>query len=296
MRVFIAGGVSFNNIVRLNQFPQPIAQTIHECEYSEALGSTGSGKAVNMAKLGFDVDLHAMLGDDDWGKKAIEALAMPKLNFFYDIDPKGTERHINILDKKGQRISIFTNTVTDHPDINYNQFRPYISKADFVVVNLSNYSKNILPLVKALNKPIWTDLHDYDGQSTWHKEYIDYSDYILFSSDNFKNYKTFMKEMILKGKKLVVVTHGRKGSEALTRAGEWLKVEAIPNIKLVDCNGAGDGYFSGFLYGFSQGLTIKKCMQYGAIVGALCVQSEMLYHPILAPDFIESKWQEYFGA
>ena len=68
--VFIAGGASFNSIIYLPDFPEPIPQTIHKCNYTETIGSTGSGKALNLAKLGFSVSLHAMLGDDRYGRGA----------------------------------------------------------------------------------------------------------------------------------------------------------------------------------------------------------------------------------
>lgn len=294
-KVFIAGGVSFDSIIYLPEFPEPIPQTIHECRFNETIGSTGSGKALNLCRLGFDISLHAMIGNDDYGRKAIEMLKHPNISFKHDLSAEGTERHTNLMNAAGERISIFTQNVPENPEIDYQQFIPLIEIADYIVVNLSGYTKKILPMVKKRGKPVWTDLHDYDGVNPWHDDFIKYSDFILMSSDNMPDYRPFMMRMMDEGKELVVVTHGKKGSTGLDRHGNWFEVDAIPGIELADSNGAGDAYFSGFLYGFSKGYNLLKCMQTGSIAGALCINSPVLFHPELSPGIVESMFKNHFG-
>lgn len=294
-KVFIAGGVSIDSIIYLPEFPEPIPQTIHECRFNETIGSTGSGKALNLCRLGFDVNLHAMIGNDDFGRKAIEMLNHPDIRFIQDLSVTGTERHTNLMNAAGERISIFTQNIPENPEIDYRQFILLIADADIVVVNLSGYTKKILPMVKEQGKPVWTDLHDYDGRNPWHNDFVKYSDFILLSSDNMPDYRPFMMRMMNEGKELVVVTHGKKGSTGLSRDGKWIEVEAVPGVELVDSNGAGDAYFSGFLYGYSKGYNLKKCMQTGSIAGAMCVSSSHLFHPDVSPETLESLLGKHFG-
>jgi len=293
-KVFIAGGVSIDSIIYLPEFPEPIPQTIHQCRFNETIGSTGSGKALNMCKLGFDIVLHAMIGNDSYGKFATEELKKKNLDFRCDFDSRGTERHTNIMNENGERISIFTNTITVQPGIDYKQFIPLIEEADYVVVNLSDYTKKILPMVKELGKPVWADLHDYDGKNPWHADYVKYADYVLLSSDNMTDYKPFMKKMIDEGKELVVVTHGKNGSTGLSKGGQWFDIEAITNFELVDSNGAGDAFFSGFLYGFNQGYELEKCMKYGTLVGGLCINSNKLYNNELSENLLKKLFDKYY--
>lgn len=293
--VFVAGGVSIDSIIYLPEFPAPIPQTIHECRFNETIGSTGSGKALNLSRLGFDVYLHALIGDDSFGKKAIESLNKPNLHFQFDNFRGGTERHTNLMNAAGERISIFTNNIAEEPPLSYQQFHPFINAADFIVINLSGYTKKILPMVKASGKPVWTDLHDYDGKNPWHKDFVKYSDYVLMSSDNLPDYRPFMQKMIDEGKELVVVTHGKKGSTGLTKDGHWYEAEALTDFNLIDSNGAGDAYFSGFLYGFSNGYSMHKCMQMGSIAGALCVNSDQLFHPELSTSLLENLFNKHFS-
>ncbi|HPG32745.1 MAG TPA: carbohydrate kinase family protein [Lentimicrobium sp.] len=293
--VFVAGGVSIDSIIYLPEFPAPVPQTIHECRFNETIGSTGSGKALNLSRLGFDVYLHALLGDDSFGEKAIESLNKPNLHFQFDNFRGGTERHTNLMNAAGERISIFTNNIAEEPPLSYQQFHPFINAADFIVINLSGYTKKILPMVKASGKPVWTDLHDYDGKNPWHKDFVKYSDYVLMSSDNLPDYRPFMQKMIDEGKELVVVTHGKKGSTGLTKDGHWYEAEALTDFNLIDSNGAGDAYFSGFLYGFSNGYSMHKCMQMGSIAGALCVNSDQLFHPELSTSLLENLFNKHFS-
>jgi sugar/nucleoside kinase (ribokinase family) len=293
--IFIVGGVSYNSVVTLNAFPEPKPQTIHNCNFNETIGNTGAGKALALSKLGFKTYLHALLGKDIFGEKVISDLKEPNLNFTYSLDPNGTERHLNILNSKGERISIFINPSSDEVIIDYDTFRAQISSSDFVVINISNYCRNFIPICKEFNKEIWTDLHDYDGCNTYHQEFIDVADFIFFSDVNFKNYKAFMKKMIKQGKKIVVCTHGSKGATAYTSNKEWIFEPAILDFELVNSNGAGDNFFSGFLYAYSEGRTIQECMKFGAIAGALCINSDELVSENLNKDILETIYLEYYN-
>ena len=295
-KIFIAGGVSIDSIIYLPEFPAPRPQTIHHCRFAETVGSTGSGKALNLCRLGFDVTLHAMIGDDSYGEKARKLLTHPDLTFLYDIDVSGTERHTNIMNAAGERISVFTNNVSENPGIDYSQFNRLIKESDHVVINLGSYTKKLLPVAKTEGKPVWTDLHDYDGRNPWYDDFVNSGDYIVLSSDNMPDYRRFMQKMIATGKKMVVTTHGRNGSTGLTKNNEWIEVRAVDLYKMADSNGAGDAYFSGLLYGFSKGYGIRKCMEMGSIAGAMCVGSYLLHHPDLSPGMLEKHHQSYFGS
>ncbi len=294
-KVFTCGGVSFNSVIKLDNFFQPKPQTIHQCNYSETIGNTGAGKALNFARLGFSTTLHTLLGNDKFGKKLKAQLKEAKLNLIYDVDPKGTERHINILNGVGERISIFTNPSSDFPDVNINRLIPYIKGADIVVINISNYCRELLPISKKFKKEIWTDLHDYDGSNPYHDDFINAADYIFFSSENFPEYKKFMEEQINNGKKLVVCTHGKKGSTAITQEKKWIETSAISDYKLLNSNGAGDAFMTGFIYGFHKNCSTDQCLKYATIAGGLTVESEEISNPELKrSNSIELEYNRHF--
>jgi sugar/nucleoside kinase (ribokinase family) len=294
-KVFIIGGTTFDHIVYLNKLPEPIPQTIHVAPFHEATGSTGSGKALNLTKLGIPNTLHSILGNDDYGKKIIDFLKKEGVDFLYDIDPKGTERHFNIMDAEGGRISMFITQSSEAIDLSLNMIEQNIQSADIVVLNIIPYTVPIISVIKKYGKNIWTDLHDYNDGNPYHEPFIDAADFILLSSDNLIDYKQTMRSLMSRKKELIVCTHGKNGSTALTRNGEWIEQPALQYIPLKDANGAGDSYFSGFLYGYIHKYHISKCMQLGSICAAFCIQSTQLCHDSLNEKILMSTWEKEFN-
>jgi len=294
-RIFVAGGVSYDTIITLENLPEPKSQTIHYSHYKEQVGSTGSGKAVALHRLGFDTTLQAMIGDDAEGQKIKDYFKQVGVKFLYDYDPKGTERHTNIMDKDGRRISIYTHSATF--DINIlNRLHYYgqqiTENTDILVLNIINYCRRFIYAAKSSSTPIWCDIHDYDGKNPYHQDFINAADFIFMSSDNMPDYKPFMEKMIAMGKRLVVCTHGKDGASAFD--GEWFEIPAL-TYELVDSNGAGDNFFSGFLYGYVQGFHTEKCLQLATIAGGLCVTSEEIASPELSDDKLLSEWYRHYG-
>lgn len=292
-RIFIIGGTTFDHIVSLPDFPEPVPQTIHQAPFHEATGSTGSGKALCLTKLGIPNTLYAVLGNDFYGQKIIEHLEKKKVDFIYDFDPKGTERHFNIMDAQGGRISIFITQSSEFPDIDLQMIEDVILESDIIVLNIISYCKQFIPILSQYNKPIWTDLHDYTEGNVYHQPFIEASDYIFLSSDNLSDYKQVMQDFIFQGKELVVCTHGKRGATALTKQGKWIEEPALSGFAITDTNGAGDNFFAGFLYAYLKNEPIENCMKYGALSGAYCITSKQLVYEKLSAPFLEQEFKNF---
>jgi sugar/nucleoside kinase (ribokinase family) len=66
---------------------------------------------------------------------------------------------------------------------------------------------------------------------------------------------------------MVIVTRSEKGS-VITKGEEVVKVAAAPVSKVVDVTGAGDLYAAGFLFGFTQGLGLKRSGELASLAAA----------------------------
>lgn len=293
--VLVFGGVTYDSLVYMESLPQPIPGTVFSSRFHETVGGTGAGKALNLNRLGFDVSLHALVGDDPQGQAIRDYFKQEKLKFYADLDPKGTERHINIMASDGGRLSIYANYATFEPDVDTAQIAPLIDSCDTVALNIINYCRQFIPAIQAAGKPIWCDIHDYDGTNDYHQDFINAADVIFMSSDALSDYRAFMKALIAQGKQWVVCTHGKHGATALTSAGEWIETPIVP-YELVDSNGAGDSYFSGVLYGHVHGYPIEKCLRLGAITAGLCITSPELVADTLSPATVEAEYKRIFGA
>ena len=294
-KVLILGGTTFDHIVHLTELPEPVSQTIHKAPFFEATGSTGSGKALHLTKLGVPNLFYSVMGNDSFGHQIIHYLQGQGVDLVYDFDPMGTERHINIMDETGNRISMFVTQSSEKVDFDQSKMQQYIADSDIIVINIIGYCKQFIPLIEHCNKPVWTDLHDYDGINPYHQPFIDCSRYIHLSSDNLPDYRPLMERLIVQGKEIVICTHGKQGATALTKDGTWYEQPALTGFPLKDANGAGDGFFAGFLFGYLQQLTVQTCLQFGAIVAAYCITSEQLVYEALDKSFLLTEHRRLFG-
>ena len=295
MKINVLGCASVDSIMYMNNFPQPIPQTLIADRFYETVGSTGSGKALNLSKLGFDIDFHALIGDDYYGHKIIDFLNKQKnLKFLYDFDVKPTQRHCNIMDSNGQRISIFAQESSDTLVGRLDKVEEIIKNSDTVILNIEAYCKDYIPLIKKHKKEIWCDLHDYDGTNPYHKEFIENADYLFMSSDNCPKYKDVMLKFLEQNKRIIVCTHGKNGSTLLTVDGEFLDFSIIDRYEMIDTNGAGDSFMSGFMFGYLNGYSLIDSMKLATINGGLCVNSPELVNQRLTPELLLSEFEKYF--
>jgi acarbose 7IV-phosphotransferase len=294
-KVLVVGGVSYNSMIYLDRFPQPVPQTVFSKGFHETVGSTGSGKALNLNRLGFDVTLHAPIGHDAPGRAVRDYFQHEHLRFVYDADPGGTERHVNLMDADGDRISIYVHYASADPPVDMARLESLIADCDGLVLNISNYCRRLIPLARQHGKPIWCDIHNYDGRSDYHQDFIAAADYLFLSSDALMDYRPFMEKQMAEGKRSVVCTHGKYGSTALTPDGQWIETPAA-SYPYKDSNGAGDSFFAGVFYGFAQGYSPQKALQMGAVAGGLCVASSELFDPALSAERLETEYRRNYVA
>ncbi len=73
---------------------------------------------------------------------------------------------------------------------------------------------------------------------------------------------------VLKDKcEIVAITRSEKGS-VIVRGETITEIKAEPVEKVVDTTGAGDCYAAGFLYGYTEGMSMAQCGQLGSIAAA----------------------------
>lgn len=294
-KVFVAGGVTYDQIIYMDTLPQGKAGSIFSSRSLKCVGGTGAGKALNLDKLGFDTSLHAFVGGDEEGEKIKKYMAKTGIEFISEHDDAGTQRFTNLIDKDGRRISIFTTYNTFEPDYNMTKVKEKIMDSDYVVLNIMNYCRYLIPAAKEAGKEIWCDIHDYDGKNDYYNDFIEGADYIFMSSEYGVDHKALMKKFIGMGKKLVVCTHGKDGAEVMNSNYKVIEVPIIDKYEMKDVNGAGDSFFAGFLYGFSKGESIEKCMKYATINGGLSITSDELYYKELSTEVLEREYDEYYG-
>lgn len=291
--VFVIGGTSVDEIIPLDRLPEPVPQTIFTTS-SKKVGSTGSGKGLSLHLLGVPTVLHSLIGLDTEGEMIRDFFNKYHLPFIFDIDSKGTEKHINLMSKSGERISFFTRFGSSGINLQNPSISHAINDADLIALNIISYTKQLIPLLEETHKPIWVDLHDYQPGNPYYDDFINVAEVLFMSSDRISDYEKVMIDFIKSGKKMVICTHGNKGSTALDQDYHWFDCPVLP-YKYIDGNGAGDNFFSGFLYGYFKDQPLDVCMKYATIVAGLCISSGEIANPRLSVELLEKEYKRFYS-
>lgn len=269
--VLIIGPASWNSLVHLLVLPDSRPQTVFAQWHHEALGGTSAGKAMNLRRLGVEVTLVTVIGDDEPGQRILSALRGAGITVQTQESTNGSERHLNLMDRSGRRLSI--HLAVPHAVADAAGLAATMSGADAVVVDLSEHARSALAVAAAAGIPIWCDLHDYDGQSEFHRDFLDAATYLFLSAEQLQNPENFVRDQVARGKRLVVCTDGERGAVALERGGQLVHVAANVVPQIVDTNGAGDAFFAGYLRAHLAGQPMAECLRQAARAGAACVES-----------------------
>jgi sugar/nucleoside kinase (ribokinase family) len=189
-------------------------------------------------------------------------------------NPDGTTRHVNLMDPAGARLSI----VMEHraePHIDVAAVGRAVAAAEAVFLETVHDARHLVPLIRLHGRPVWTDLHSYDGVDSYHQPFIETAEVVLLSGDRLADPRAAMEEIHRRGKRLVVCTLAERGALALDGSGGWHDVQAEP-ATIVDTNGAGDAYGAGLLVGELLGLSLDEALVMAARTAAIAIGSRDL--------------------
>jgi sugar/nucleoside kinase (ribokinase family) len=277
------GAASWNTMIRVDAFPDPVPGGIFPLGWHETVGSSGAGKAMNLGRLGVDVTLHCLLGSDEAGDRVRAALETAGVTVDAVDDPTGTARHVNLMDPDGRRMSFMLHTGDRTARFDPDHIEALVGPADEVLVAIADQARDVLPIARRLGRRTWTDLHGTDGEREWERAFWT-ADRVFFSGERLADPRPFMRRLHETGRELVVCTVGSDGAIALTADGRWLEIPAESVEMVVDTNGAGDAFLAGTVYGELLGLPIERSLRIGARVAALAIQSPDLAPAAIAPD------------
>ena len=165
--------------------------------------------------------LHALLGGDVDGER-VRALLTEAGVALLEGDGGTTERHLNLMTPAGERVSLYLATPTgprgpprrptavDGDDgCRGDRARPRpASRSD------------LIPAARATGRPIWTDIHDYDGEAEFHRPFIEAADAIFMNADRIGDDPfPFMERCIEGGASLVVCTLGARRRRRRSTSG-----------------------------------------------------------------------------
>ena len=250
-------------MIHFDRFPDPVPATIFPDRTIDAVGSSGAGKAMNFASLGWDVVFWTPVGDDEAGDRAVaevEAMGVEVVRF---PDPAGTAEHVNLMDRSGERISIFARTGSPSIEIPVDDVTPLFEGADVLAITQYDYCRPLLEPAGRTDIPVLIDIHDYDGMNPYHRQFYEAADWLFLSSLSLPDWEGFGRARLERGAEFVVATHGEAGASALVDEERFF--QPAPTVaEVVDTNGAGDAFSCGFVDGWLESHDPVRALERGA--------------------------------
>lgn len=295
MTVLVHGPASWNRLVLLDRLPAPVPHTVFADHSWETVGGTSAGKALGLAALGRPTVLCTQLADDRDGHLLRSLLEQSGIHV--RVTPSEvTERHLNLMTPAGERLSIYlaqpgpsadgvalgaedAGGPDDLGDPDDAALGEAMAAADVLVLDLSPESRRLLPLAQATGRPIWVDLHDYDGRAAFHQPFLEAADAVFLNDDATDDPLGLLRECLRFGASFAVCTLGADGAIALDATGRRHRVPAVA-VPVLDTNGAGDAFFAGALHAHLDGADLPQALSAGAAHAAGVLGSRHL-HPAL---------------
>ena len=248
-------------------------------------GGSVANSIVGLSQLGDKVGFIGKVNNDDLGIKYEEGLKSENVEYFYSKKkeelPTGTclilitpdsertmctflgtagkinENDVDVNAVKNSKITFLEGYLWDEGDPK-SAFDKAIQNSNKVAMSLSDL------FCVERHKPHFLDLVKNKLDITFANEQEIIS---LIDAKNFDDVISFSRNL----GKLIVLTRGEKGSVAIN--GDNIEECGIQkNLKIVDLTGAGDLFAAGFLHGYINKLSIKKCLEKGTDLSSKIIQ------------------------
>lgn len=182
----------------------------------------------------------------------------------------------------GEHITAFYAGAMDKKHFNsYEDFCFKNSKAALMTVASKDDNEEFLRLVKKYNLPLFFGMKsDPVGFPKEFLKEIFLESKIIFmnkiESIQIENLLELndISDLFSKGKtEIIVITLGKEGSVYFTKEGKSKRIQSEKLNSFVDSTGGGDGFITGFLYGYYNHKPIEECCQLGSVVSAYVLEN-----------------------
>ena len=282
-RVVVFGSYVTDLTSRSNGLPKP-GQTLIGTAFKSGPGGKGSNQAVAAFRAGADVTLVTKLGDDIFGKAALDFYASEGMDtgFIFTDSEKETGAALIMVDETSAQneIVVISGACGNITEADIERARPLIESAGFLLLQLEINFDALYRVIDIAHNAGVTVVLNPAPAAALPDEILSKVDIIApnetealaltgVAIQNVEDAQRAAAVFFEKGIKQVVITLGYMGAFA-TDGG---RSELVPRITVdaVDTTGAGDAFLGGFLTALSEGRSLFGALRFGNATGALSV-------------------------
>lgn len=266
--VLSVGNINIDLSFFINKLPDLDGEEIADLEIYH--GGSAANFAVGASRLGLKVGMLGCVGDDEFGKEAIEGLRREGVatEFVRVMKGKKTGMVCVLVDKGGGR------RMLAHRGANAELEAIVDSLPVAKFLQLSNVSRNVLMKVKGSRGRACISLDPGGSAIELRPEDLEGVDVLLLNELECRlltgsEYKEGTRKLTDYAK-LVVVKLGERGAYAFD--GKEEEARRALKVNVVDTTGAGDAFDAGFMAAFIRGMSKEECLRWGIAIASLKIQ------------------------
>lgn len=273
------------------------------------LGGVCRNICENLARLGSNVKLVTVVGDDDNGKSILRGCEAAGIDMSHTriLEGERSSSYMSILDEKGDKVLAMSDVhIVKHLDEDFvEDARVVLSNADIVVCDGNLSKETIARLTEVCLAPLYLD----PVSSTWAKEiapYIGYFDTVKpnrmelaaltgIKTDTIAGVLNACDLLIKKGVRRVFVSLGKEGMIYRGRREGTVHRVARPFPDVVDVTSAGEAAMAGIVWGSRQGMTADEIVCTAMAAGMIAISSPETISADMSAEKIEEVIRDYIA-
>jgi len=284
--LIVSGYPGLDHIMPVNRAPQPgetgvILRAPHLDTATP--GGCAPNIAVACARLGIKSAVVIVIGDDQDGKRLMEALEREGVSIQHGIHviPGGHTAHTFLfMDPENHHQTFYYPGASSYQDVSIHMEQEELGSAKWGVITVGspNHNREVLELMVASHIPIlWSHKNDKGAFPTELVERLAQVSAIVVLNEHEADavQKTLelteISDLLQRGPKAVILTRGEGGCRIVTTGGTR-DIPAVTPDHLVDPTGAGDGFCAGLLFGLHHELPLVDCCRIGAVVASFVLE------------------------
>lgn len=274
-------------------------ETSNPSTVTQSIGGVARNVAENLGRLGDEVKLITLLGQDQDAKMIeLESKAFINLDLVEVLSNSKTGSYSAVLNKNGDLILAMAD-MSIYDQLSPNVLKKHeavLSNARCIIVDLNCPKETVLYLqnlaclrgipfiVVPVSAPKMKNMPDDLVGVTYficNKEEVE--TYLNIQMNSNQDYEVVIKRLLEKGANNVVLTLGERGGIAGNVNGIF-RFEAIQVEEIVDVTGAGDAFVSAFAHGILNDESLDNAIKFGLYNAAQTLQSNKTVRQDLTVD------------
>ncbi len=281
-KITVVGSLLIDMVGRLERFPE-VGETLMVDEYGEFLGGKGANQCVAIRRLGGNVEMIGMTGDDAGRQKYLKLFADEGIicdNVFTNTEIPTGFAQIHIDKNAQNKIVVIPGANLMFGLEHLKAVDEVLAKSDIVVTQLEfprHVSVELLKRCKELGVPV---LLNPAPATALELDVLALAEYITpnelelatlagMPTETEEELYAAAQKLLDAGVKNIIATIGEKG--ALIANAEGFRVVKGYNVDCIDTVGAGDSFTAALAVALTEGKTLDEAASFANAMGALTV-------------------------